>query len=104
MKQALTKLRPTKLTSLKKEEPELATAAKLASPTESTMIVEEECKQSIDQPTIPPPFDKYFDKSWFPKESIYDKSAVTLALIAKFKIVEPLVLKELLLFIVDIHK
>ena len=104
MKQALTKLRPTKLTTLKKKEPEIATAVKLASPTESTIIVAEECKQSIDHPTIPPPFDKYFDKGWFPKEAIHDKSAVTLALIANFKIVEPLVLKEVLQCIVDIHK
>ena len=104
MKQALIKLKPTKLTRLKKEEPEIVTAVKLGSPTESTIIVEEECKQSIDQPTIPPPFDKYFDRRWFPKEATYDKSSVTLALIAKFKIVEPLVLKEILQCIVDIHK
>lgn len=104
MKQALIKLKPTKLARLKKEEPEIVTAVKLGSPTESTIMVEEECKQSIDQPTIPPPFDKYFDRSWFPKEATYDKSSVTLALIAKFKIVEPLVLKEMLQCIVDIHK
>ena len=66
---------------------------------QNEIIEEDELNENI-----PPPYDKYYDESWFPKDIGFDTSAVTVALLEKIHNSEAFVIRDILSSIADIHR
>lgn len=61
-----------------------------------------EIKSSQVKP--PPPFDKYYEKKWFPKNIRFSVSDIVKSLLPLLDPSDPFTMKEILDLLVDIHK